>query len=73
MHGMPSRHDHFPRADAARRVAMRRAVADLDAAWRAADTAPDGLLTVIAALVPQWKTIAFGISPPRPEISLPFS
>ncbi|MBR2172699.1 HEAT repeat domain-containing protein [Sphingopyxis sp.] len=47
---MPSRHDHFPRADAARRVAMRRAVADLDAAWRAADTAPDGLLTVIAAL-----------------------
>ena len=29
---------------------MRRAVADLDAAWRAADTAPDGLLTVIAAL-----------------------
>lgn len=47
---MPSRHDHFPRTDVARRVAMRRAVADVDAAWRAADTAPDGLLTAIAAL-----------------------
>ncbi len=29
---------------------MRCAVADLDAAWSAADTAPDGLLTAIAAL-----------------------
>jgi len=29
---------------------MRRAATDLDAAWRAADTAPDGLLTAIAAL-----------------------
>jgi len=47
---MPSRHDHFPRADAARRVAMRHAVADVEAAWRAADIAPDGLLTAIAAL-----------------------
>lgn len=47
---MSSRHDHFPRADAARRLAMRRAVAELDAAWNAADTAADGLLTAIAAL-----------------------
>ncbi|MGN7931060.1 HEAT repeat domain-containing protein [Sphingopyxis sp. 22461] len=47
---MPSRHDHFPRADVARRRTMRRAVADLDAAWSAADSAPDGLLTAIAAL-----------------------
>lgn len=47
---MPSRHDHFPRADAARRLAMRRAVADLDASWSVADSAPDGLLTAIAAL-----------------------
>lgn len=29
---------------------MRRAVADLDAAWKAADSAPDGLLTAIGAL-----------------------
>jgi hypothetical protein len=47
---MTSRHDHFPRADAARRLAMRRAVAHVEAAWSAADTAPDGLLTAIAAL-----------------------
>ncbi|AJA10223.1 hypothetical protein SKP52_16745 [Sphingopyxis fribergensis] len=47
---MSSRHDHFPRADAARRLAMRRAVADLDATWSAADTAPGGLLTAIAKL-----------------------
>ena len=47
---MTSRHDHFPRADAARRLAMRRAVAHVEAAWRAADTAPDGLLAAIAAL-----------------------
>lgn len=47
---MSSRHDHFPRGDTARRLAMRRAVADLDAAWRAADSAPDGLLTAIVAL-----------------------
>lgn len=47
---MPSRHDHFPRADVARRLAIRRAVADLDAAWSAADSAPDGLVTAIAAL-----------------------
>ena len=45
----PSRHDHFPRADAARRTAIRAAVSELDAAWTAADTAPDGLLTAIDA------------------------
>lgn len=45
-----SRHDHFPRADAARRVAMRRAVGELEAGWKAADTAPDGLLAAIDAL-----------------------
>ncbi len=44
-----SRHDHFPRHDAARRAAIRAAVASLDAAWAIADTAPDGLLTAIAA------------------------
>lgn len=44
-----SRHDHFPRRDAARRDAIRAAVARLDAAWGAADTASDGLLTAIAA------------------------
>lgn len=45
-----SRLDHFPRADAARRLAIRQAAGDLDAAWRAADTAPDGLLAAIDAL-----------------------
>ena len=49
MPASPSRHDHFPRADAARRTAVRAAVAQLDAAWTAADTAPDGLLTAIDA------------------------
>ena len=44
-----SRHDHFPRADPARRTAIRAAVSELDAAWTAADTAPDGLLTAIDA------------------------
>ena len=44
-----SRHDHFPRHDAARRDAIRAAVARLDAAWDVADTAPDGLLTAIDA------------------------
>lgn len=47
---MPSRHDHFPHADAARRSATRRSVADLDAAWRTEDTAPGGLVTAIDAL-----------------------
>ncbi|MBJ7440070.1 MAG: hypothetical protein JHD35_13715, partial [Sphingopyxis sp.] len=46
----PSRHDHFPRADPARRRAMRAAVASLDAGWSAADTAPDGLLTAMDAV-----------------------
>ncbi|WP_137753865.1 hypothetical protein, partial [Sphingopyxis sp. L1A2A] len=45
-----SRHDHFPRADTARRLAMRAAVAELDAEWTAADTAPGGLLAAIDAL-----------------------
>ncbi|WP_310085841.1 HEAT repeat domain-containing protein [Sphingopyxis sp. BE122] len=44
-----SRHDHFPRHDGARRDTIRTAVARVDAAWTAADTAPDGLLTAIAA------------------------
>lgn len=47
---MPSRHDHFPQADVARRRAMRHATTELEAAWRSADTAPDGLVTAIAAL-----------------------
>jgi len=46
-----SRHDHFPRAEPARRTAIRTAVSDLDAAWTAVDTAPDGLLTAIDAQV----------------------
>jgi hypothetical protein len=45
-----SRHDHFPRADIARRLAMRRAVAALDAAWNVADTVPCGLLAAIDAV-----------------------
>lgn len=49
MPAAPSRHDHFPRADPARRAAIRAAVSDLGAAWTAADTAPDGLLTAIDA------------------------
>lgn len=44
-----SRHDHFPRADRARRTAIRHAVSELAAAWTAIDTAPDGLLTAIDA------------------------
>ena len=49
MPASPSRHDHFPRAVPARRTAIRAAVSDLDAAWTAADTAPDGLLAAIDA------------------------
>jgi hypothetical protein len=45
-----SRHDHFPRADTARRSAIRRAAGELDAAWSAADAAPDGLTAAIDAL-----------------------
>ena len=45
MPATPSRHDHFPRADPARRTAIRAAVSELDAAW----TAADGLLAAINA------------------------
>ncbi|WP_428628601.1 HEAT repeat domain-containing protein [Sphingopyxis sp.] len=45
-----SRHDHFPRADAQRRLAMRQAVQSLDAVWAAADIAPGGLLAAIDAV-----------------------
>lgn len=44
-----SRHDHFPRADLARRTAIRHAVSERAAAWTAIDTAPDGLLAAIDA------------------------
>ncbi|WP_194953684.1 HEAT repeat domain-containing protein [Sphingopyxis solisilvae] len=44
-----SRHDHFPRHDAARRAAIRTAVGEVAAAWAIADTVPDGLLTAITA------------------------
>lgn len=50
MPAMLSRHDHFPRADTARRTAMRLAAADLDAAWTAADTASDGLMAAMDAV-----------------------
>lgn len=45
-----SRHDHFPRDDLARQRSMRIAAQDQDAAWRAADTAPGGLLSAMAAV-----------------------
>ena len=45
-----SRHDHFPRADFARRQRIRDAIAATDTAWRAADAAPGGLLAAIDAL-----------------------
>ena len=47
---MSSRHNHFPGTDAARRLAIRRAVTDLDAAWSIADAAPDGLIFAIDTL-----------------------
>lgn len=50
MTAMPSRHDHFSCVDPARRRRIRAAVTALDTAWRAADAAPDGLLTAIDAL-----------------------
>ena len=50
MAATPSRHDHFPRADTAPPIAIRRAAGDLDAAWTTADGAPDGLLAAIDAL-----------------------
>ncbi|MBA3939798.1 MAG: hypothetical protein C0520_01165 [Sphingopyxis sp.] len=43
-----SRHDHFPRADRARRDSRRRAAAALQAEWQAADAAPGGLLAAMA-------------------------
>lgn len=47
---MSSRHNHFPGTDAARRLAIRRAVTDLDTAWSIADAAPDGLIFAIDTL-----------------------
>ncbi|HET6524742.1 hypothetical protein [Sphingopyxis sp.] len=44
-----SRHDHFPREDSARCRRIREAVAAAGAAWRAADSAPGGLLAAIDA------------------------
>ena len=44
---MPSRHDHFPREDAKRRNRIRAAMHTLEAGWRAADAAPQGLVTAI--------------------------
>ncbi|MBB6425830.1 hypothetical protein [Sphingopyxis sp. JAI128] len=46
----PSRHDHFPRFDAERRAGLRRAAADAAAVWRAADSAPGGLVAAMDAL-----------------------
>lgn len=46
---VPSRHDHYPRADVPRTAAIRVAASDLAAAWRIGDTAPTGLLTALAA------------------------
>ena len=45
-----SRHDHFPRAEIARRRGIRDAIAAADVKWRIADRASDGLLTAIDAL-----------------------
>lgn len=45
----PSRHDHYPRADAARRTRLRAATAELDARWRTEDALPGGLLAAIDA------------------------
>ncbi len=53
-----SRHDHFPRADTARRLAIRRAVSEMDAAWTTADTAPGGLLAAIDALADAAPNVA---------------
>lgn len=46
----PSRHDHFPRQDVRRQIAMRQMAAAQDAAWQAADTAPGGLVAAMAAV-----------------------
>lgn len=42
-----SRHNHFPRADAARRCARDRAAAGLAAKWRADDALPGGICAAI--------------------------
>ena len=44
-----SRHDHYPRADAPRRQAMRAAAAALADRWAAEDGAPAGLLAAMRA------------------------
>lgn len=44
----PSRHDHYPRADAARRR-LSEAAAGLEARWQAEDRLPGGLLAAIEA------------------------
>lgn len=46
---MPSRHEHYPRADAARCAALRAAEAGLAARWRSADARPAGLAAAMAA------------------------
>ena len=45
-----SRHDHFPRTDAARRDRMQRAAAALKVGWQAEDSASDGLLAAMDAV-----------------------
>ena len=44
-----SRHDHYPRADAARCQAIRAAATDLAVTWNADDDAPTGLRTALTA------------------------
>ncbi|MBL8652510.1 MAG: HEAT repeat domain-containing protein [Sphingopyxis sp.] len=44
-----SRHDHFPRSDAARCRSIRRTAADLAALWSIADAAPGGLTAALDA------------------------
>jgi len=44
-----SRHDHYPRADASRRQAMRAAAGALADRWAAEDDAPAGLLAAMRA------------------------
>lgn len=45
---MRSRHDHYPRADAARTAAIRMAAAERAARWRAEDAAPAGPSAALA-------------------------
>ncbi|WP_282948565.1 MULTISPECIES: HEAT repeat domain-containing protein [unclassified Sphingopyxis] len=49
MTAQPSRHDHYPRADTARRTRLGAAAAGLEARWRAEDTLPGGLIAAIEA------------------------